>query len=65
MRRGSGDARIAETAEDAKLIIRRWCTEENMMRSKVATGATRANVKKKGGCGERVGPKTGRHVGMK
>ena len=47
MRRGSGDARVAETAEDAKLIIRGWCTEEKMVRGKIATSATRANVKKK------------------
>jgi hypothetical protein len=65
MRRSSGDARIAETAEDAKLVIRRQCTEEEMMRSEVAAGATWADIKKESGCGECVGPETRRHVGVK
>jgi hypothetical protein len=59
MRRGSGDARIAEAAEDEKLVIRRWCTKEKMMGSKIATSATRANVKKKRFCRERISKKRG------
>ena len=44
MRRSSGDARVAKAAEDAKLIIRGWCTKEKVMRCKVPASATRTNV---------------------
>ena len=44
MRCSSGDARVAETAEDAKLIIRGRCTKEEVMRCKVPASATWTNV---------------------
>ena len=44
MRCSSGDARVAETTEDAKLIIRGWCTEEEVMRCKVPASATWTDV---------------------
>ena len=44
MRRSSGDARVAKAAEDAKLIIRRWCTEEKVMRCKVPASVTWTDV---------------------
>ena len=44
MRRSSGDARVAKAAEDAKLIIRGWCTEEKVMGCKVPASATWADV---------------------
>lgn len=44
MRLSGGDARIAETAEDAKLIAKGWCTEEKMMRCKVPASTTWADV---------------------
>ena len=44
MRRSGGNARIAETDKKAKLIIRGWCTEENMMRCKVPASTTGADV---------------------
>ena len=44
MRRSGGDARVAETPEDAKLIIRGRCTEEEVMRCNVSASAIGANV---------------------
>ena len=44
MRRSGGDARIAETAEVAKLTIRGRCTEEEVMRCKVPVSATWTDV---------------------
>ena len=47
MRRSSGDARVAKAAEDAKLIIRGWCTEEEVMRCKVPASVTGSDVNEK------------------
>jgi hypothetical protein len=44
MRRSGGDARVAEIAEDAKLIIRGRCTEEKVMRCKVPASTARPDV---------------------
>jgi hypothetical protein len=44
MRRSGGDARVAETAKDAKLIIKGRCTEEEVMRCKVPASATWTDV---------------------
>ena len=65
MRRSGGDARVEGTAEDAKLIIRRLCTEEKVMRCKVSASATWTNVNEEGSSGESVRPKARRHIGVK
>ena len=65
MRRSGGDARIAETAKDAKAIIRWGRTKEEMVRGIVPAWATRADVDEEGGGGESVRPKPGRHVRVK
>ena len=44
MRRSSGDARVAKAAEDVKLIIRGWHTEEKVMRCKVPASTTGTDV---------------------
>ena len=64
MRRGSGDARVAETAENAKLIIRGWCTEEKVVRCKVSASTAGADVNEKGGSGKGVRPEARRHICM-
>ena len=65
MWRSGGDARIAETGENAKLIIRGWCTEEKVMGCKVPASATWPDVNEERSVGESVRPKTRRHIGMK
>ena len=44
MRRSGDDARVAETTEDAKLIVRGRCTEEEVMRCKVPASMIGADV---------------------
>ena len=46
MRRGGSDARVAEAAKNAKLVIRWWCTEEKVVGNKVAASTAGAKVKK-------------------
>ena len=65
MRRSGGDARIAETAEDAKLIIRGRCSKEEVMRCKVPASTTWTDVDEERSGGESVRPKARRHIGMK
>ena len=47
MMRSGGDARVAETAKDAKLIIRGRCTEKEVMRCKVLASAIGSDVNEK------------------
>ena len=65
MRRSSSDARVAQAAEDAKPIIRGWCTEEKVMRCKVPASTTWTDVDEERSDGESVRPKARRHIGMK
>ena len=65
MRRSGGEARIAETAKDAKAIIRWGRTKEEMVRGIVPAWATRADVNEEGGGGKSVRPKPGRHIRVK
>ena len=63
--RSSGrGARITETPEDAKTIIRWNRTEEELVRSIVPARTTRANFNKEAGGRERVRPEPSRHVGV-
>ena len=64
MRSSGRGARITETSEDAKTIIRCYCTEEELVRSVVPAGTTGANVNKEAGGRERVRPEPRRHVGV-
>ena len=64
--RSSGrGARITETPENAKTIIRWNRTEEELVRGVVPAGTTRANVNEEVGGRERVRPEPSRHVGVK
>ena len=63
--RSSGrGARITETPEDVKTIIRWNRTEEELVRSVVPVRTTRANVNKEAGGRERVRPEPRGHVGV-
>ena len=63
--RSSGrGARVTETPENAKAIIRWNHTEEELARSVVPARTTRANVNKEAGGRERVRPEPRRHVGV-
>ena len=62
--RGGRGARITETPEDAKTIIRWNRTEEELVRSVVPAGTTGANVNEEAGGRERVRPEPRRHVGV-
>ena len=64
MRSGGRGARITETPENAKTIIRWNCTEEELVRGVVPAGTTRANVNEEAGGRERVRPEPSRHVGV-
>ena len=57
-------ARITETPEDAKTIIRWSRIEEEMVRSVVPAGTIGVNVNKEAGGRERVRPEPRRHVGV-
>ena len=57
-------ARITETHENAKTIIRWNRTEQELVRSVVPVWTTRANVYEEAGGRERVRPEPGRHVGV-
>ena len=57
-------ARITETPENAKTIIRWNRTEEELVRSVVPARTTRANVNEKAGGRERVRPELRRYVGV-
>ena len=64
MRGGGRGARITETPENAKTIIRWSRTEEELVRSIVPARTTRADVcEKVGGC-KTVWPEMRRHVGV-
>ena len=65
MRHSGDEARMAETAKDAKAIIRWGRTKEEMVRGIVPAWATRTDVNEEGGGGVSVRPKPGRHVGVK
>ena len=63
--RSSGcGARITETPENAKTIIRWNRTEEELVRGEVPAGTTGANVNEEAGGHERVRPEPSRHVGV-
>ena len=62
--RGGGGARITETPENAKTIIRWNRTEEELVRGVVPAGTTRANVNEEVGGRERVRPEPSGHVGV-
>ena len=63
--RSSGrGARITETPENAKTIIRWNRTEEELVRGVVPAGTTGANVDEEVGGRERVRPEQSRHVGV-
>ena len=63
--RSSGrGARITETPENAKTIIRWNRTEEELVRSVVLARATRVNVNEEAGGRERVRPEPRWHVGV-
>ena len=64
MRGGGRGARITETPENAKTIIRWNRTEEELVRSVVPARTTRANVNEKAGGRERVRPEPRSHVGV-
>ena len=51
MRRSSGDARIAQAAENAKPFIRGGCTEEKVVRCKVPASTTWMDVYEEGSGG--------------
>ena len=57
-------ARITETPENAKTIIRWNRTEEELVRSVVPAGMTGADVNKEVGGRERIRPEPRRHVGV-
>ena len=44
MRRSGTDARVAQATEDAWLIVGGWRAEQEVMRCKIPTSATRTNV---------------------
>ena len=63
--RSSGrGARITETPENAKTIIRWSRTEEELVRRVVPAWTTRTNVNEKAGGRKRVRPEPRRHVGV-
>ena len=64
MRSSGRGARITETPEDAKTIIRWSRTEEVPVRSVVPAGTTGVDVNKEPGGRERVRPEPRRHVGV-
>jgi len=57
-------ARITETPENAKTIIRWNRTEEELVRGVVPAGTTGANVNEEAGGRERVRPEPSGHVGV-
>ena len=64
MRSSGHGARITETPEDAKTIIRWNRTKEELVRSVVPARTTRANVNKEAGGRERIRPEPRRYVGV-
>ena len=62
--RGGRGARITETPENAKTIIRWNRTEEELVRGVVPAGTTGANVNEEAGGRERVRPEPRRHIGV-
>ena len=64
VRGGGRSTSVAKAAEDAETIIGRRRTEEKVVRSVVPTGTAWADVEKKSGGGEGIGPKSRRDVGM-
>ena len=65
MRSSGRGARITETPENAKTIIRWNRTEEELVRSVVPAWMTRANVNEEAGGREHIRPEPRRHVGVK
>ena len=63
MRSSGRGARITETPEDAKTIIRWNRTEEELVRSVVPAWMTRPNVYEEASGRERVWPEPRRHIG--
>jgi hypothetical protein len=64
VRSGGRGARITETPEDLKTIVRRGDTEEELMRSIIPAGTTWTDVRKEGGGGESVRPEPRGKVGV-
>ena len=64
MRSGGSRVRVTAAAKDAKVIIKWRGTKKKMVGGVVPAGAAWADVSKKGGGGEGVGPKLGWHVGV-
>ena len=62
MRSSGRGARITETPENAKTIIRWNRTEEELVRGVVPAGTIGVNVNKEAGGRERVWPEPRRHV---
>ena len=64
MRSSGRGARITETPENAKTIIRRSRTKEELVRGVVPAWTTWVNVNEKAGGREGVRPEPRRHVGV-
>ena len=64
MRSSGRSARITETTENAKTIIRWNRTEEELVRSVVPARTSRADVNEEAGGGKSIRPEPRRHVGV-